>query len=57
MNALTHLNINNDPYLFKGYKIHTTPTNRFLYPCSRVVKWTGGRAGIFRPIEPARRAV
>ncbi len=52
MNALTHLNIPNDPYLFKGYKVRTSPTNRFLYPCSRVVKWTGGRAGIFRPTSP-----
>ncbi len=51
MNALTHLNITNDPFLFKGYKIHTTPTARFLYPCAKVERWSGGKTGIFRPVS------
>jgi branched-chain amino acid transport system substrate-binding protein len=52
MNALTHLNITNDPFLFKGYRIHTTPTDRFLFPEAKVVRWSGGKTGIFRPIGP-----
>jgi branched-chain amino acid transport system substrate-binding protein len=52
MNALTHLNITNDPFLFKGYKIHTTPTNRFLYPEAKVERWGGGATGFFKPIGP-----
>jgi len=52
MNALTHLNITNDPFLFKGYKIHTTPAFRFLYPEAKVERWSGGTNGFFRPIGP-----
>jgi branched-chain amino acid transport system substrate-binding protein len=40
MNALTHLNITDDPFLFKGYKVHTTPTFRFLYPEAKVERWS-----------------
>jgi branched-chain amino acid transport system substrate-binding protein len=49
MNALTHLDITNDPYLYHGYRIHTTPTDRFLYSESKLVKWQGGDTGFFRP--------
>jgi ABC-type branched-subunit amino acid transport system substrate-binding protein len=58
MNALTHLNIKGgtgpgqDPYLYTGYTIHTTPTNRFLLPESKVIKWSGGKTGLFRSIGP-----
>ena len=52
MNALTHLNITNDPYLFKGYKIHTTPTTVSCTRARRSTKWSGGKTGIFRPVSP-----
>jgi branched-chain amino acid transport system substrate-binding protein len=52
MNALTHLNINNDPYLWPGYKIHTTPTYRFLYPESKTVQWVNGKDGYLSAFGP-----
>jgi branched-chain amino acid transport system substrate-binding protein len=52
LNALTHLNISNDPFLYSGYKIHTTPTDRFLLPEAKVVQWKGDATGVFKPIGP-----
>jgi branched-chain amino acid transport system substrate-binding protein len=52
MNALTHLNISNDPYLFKGYHIHTTPTYRYLYPQGKSNVWVGGANGYLKPFGP-----
>jgi branched-chain amino acid transport system substrate-binding protein len=52
MRALTHLNIKNDPYLFKGERIVTTPTERFLYDQSKLERWSGQAGGLWKPFGP-----
>ena len=52
MKALTHLDVKNDPYLFKGAHIKTTPKERFIYDQSRLIRWNGGATGVWKPFGP-----
>jgi branched-chain amino acid transport system substrate-binding protein len=52
MNAATHLNIRNDPFLIPGVVIHTSPSDHFPIDQARLERWHKGRwvsfGGIFR---------
>jgi hypothetical protein len=52
ISALTHLNIKNDPYLFPGYRIHTTPTQHFIYDKLKLERWVGDAGGVWKPFGP-----
>jgi branched-chain amino acid transport system substrate-binding protein len=52
INALTHLNVTNDPYLFPGYRIHTTPTQHFIYDKLKLERWNGEVTGVWKPFGP-----
>jgi branched-chain amino acid transport system substrate-binding protein len=45
MNALTHLNTSANPFLLKGVKLRTTPTERFPLDQQQLIRWNGGADG------------
>jgi branched-chain amino acid transport system substrate-binding protein len=45
MRALTHLNTTANPFLLKGVKLHTTPTERFPIDQQILSRWSGGAKG------------
>src|SRR5919201_796066 len=52
MNAATHLNIRNDPFLLPGVVVRTTPTDHFPLDQARLERWHSSRwisfGGLFR---------
>jgi branched-chain amino acid transport system substrate-binding protein len=45
MNALTHLNTTANPFLLKGVKMVTTPTEHFPIDQQKLERWSGGAKG------------
>jgi len=52
MNALTHLNTKQNPFLLKGVMLKTTPTEHFPIDQSQLIKWKGGAAGVWSNFGP-----
>jgi len=45
LNALTHLNTAGNPFLLKGVKLQTTPSEHFPVDTQKLERWKGGAAG------------
>ena len=45
MNALTHMNTAGDPFLLKGVKLQTSPTDHFPLETQKLERWKGGAGG------------
>lgn len=56
MNAVTHMNEANNPFLVPGVKVHTTPTFRFPISSVQLQRWHEGRWVPFGGVMSASRS-
>jgi branched-chain amino acid transport system substrate-binding protein len=54
MNAVTHLNEANNPFLVPGVKVHTTPTFRFPISSVQLQRWHSGHWVLFGGVQSAK---
>ena len=54
MNAVTHMNEANNPFLVPGVKVHTTPTFRFPIASVQLQRWHDGHWVPFGGVESAK---
>ena len=54
MNAVTHLDERNNPFLLPGITVRTSPTDRFPIEQARLQRWSNGRWVAFGPLRAAR---
>jgi branched-chain amino acid transport system substrate-binding protein len=54
MNAVTHLNEANNPFLVPGVKVHTTPTFRFPIAAVQLQRWHNGHWELFGGVQSAK---
>jgi branched-chain amino acid transport system substrate-binding protein len=55
MDAATHLNERNNPFVLPGINVETTPTQRFPITQLQLFRYQGGKLESFGPIIEARR--
>jgi branched-chain amino acid transport system substrate-binding protein len=53
MNAVTHMNEANNPFLVPGVKVHTTPTFRFPIASVQLQRWHNGHWELFGGVQSA----
>jgi hypothetical protein len=54
MNAATHLNEKNNPFVLPGIVVHTTPTNRFPITQVKLQRWSKRAWRTFGPLISAK---
>jgi hypothetical protein len=54
MNAVTHMNEANNPFLVPGVKVHTTPTFRFPISSVQLQRWHKGHWEPFGGVVSAK---
>jgi branched-chain amino acid transport system substrate-binding protein len=54
MNAVTHMNEANNPFLVPGVKVHTTPTFRFPISSVQLQRWHNGHWVLFGGVQSAK---
>jgi hypothetical protein len=54
MNAVTHMNEANNPFLVPGVKVHTTPTFRFPIASVQLQRWHSRHWEPFGGVQTAK---
>jgi branched-chain amino acid transport system substrate-binding protein len=54
MNAVTHMNEANNPFLVPGVKVHTTPTFRFPIASVQLQRWHNGHWELFGGVQSSK---
>jgi hypothetical protein len=54
MNAVTHMNEANNPFLIPGVKVHTTPTFRFPIASVQLQRWHNRHWELFGGVQSAK---